>query len=84
MVWTQDEPDGTIVGISFYEPLCPPPGIDLDASIEIAPGALAVKLGLTEAELGPRSTTPIPWAAPGPAGRAFSSKPAGVAQETPK
>jgi PilZ domain len=51
VVWTQDEPDGTIVGISFYEPLEAPPGVDLDASIEIAPGALATKLGMTEAEL---------------------------------
>ena len=52
VVWAQDEPDGTIVGISFHERLeTPPPGVELDTSMEIAPGVLAAKLGLTEAEL---------------------------------
>lgn len=52
VVWTQDEPDGTIVGISFFERIEePPPGVDLDSSIEIAPGELAKQLGMTEAEL---------------------------------
>ena len=52
VVWAQDEPDGTIVGVSFHERLAePPPGIELDSSLEIAPGELADKLGLTEDEL---------------------------------
>jgi hypothetical protein len=52
VVWTQEEPDGTIVGISFFERMeQPPPGVELDSSTEIAPGELAKKLGMTEEEL---------------------------------
>ncbi len=52
VVWTQDEPDGTIVGISFVERLQePPPGVELDSSLEIAPSVLAAKLGMTEDQL---------------------------------
>jgi len=52
VVWTQEEPDGTIVGIAFLERMVEaPPGVDLDASVEIAPGDLAKKLEMTEAEL---------------------------------
>ncbi len=52
VVWAQDEPDGTIVGLSFHQRIEePPPGIELDSSLEIAPGELAAKLGLTEDEL---------------------------------
>lgn len=52
VVWTQEEPDGTIVGIAFLERMEEPPaGVDLDASVDIAPGDLAKKLDLTEAEL---------------------------------
>jgi hypothetical protein len=52
VVWTQDEPDGTIVGIAFYERMeAAPPGVELDSSIEIALGDLAAKLGMTEAQL---------------------------------
>jgi PilZ domain len=52
VVWTQDEPDGTIVGFSFFERIeVPPAGIELDSSLEIAPSDLARQLGMTEAEL---------------------------------
>jgi hypothetical protein len=52
VVWTQDEPDGTIVGISFEERLeAPPPGVDLDNSAEIQPAVLAARLGMTETQL---------------------------------
>jgi hypothetical protein len=52
VVWTQDEPDGAIVGISFLERIeAPPPGVDLDSSQEIHPGELAARLGMTEAQL---------------------------------
>lgn len=52
VVWTQEEPDGMIVGISFLERMeRPPPGVELDSSIEISPGELAQRLELTEAEL---------------------------------
>jgi hypothetical protein len=52
VVWTQEEPDGTIIGVSFYERLEePPPGIELDSSLELAPGELAAKLGLTDEQL---------------------------------
>ena len=52
VVWTQEEPDGTILGISFFERLeDPPSGVELDSSLEIAPGDLARQLGMTEAEL---------------------------------
>lgn len=52
IVWTQEEPDGMIVGISFEERLgTAPPGIDLDASIDIAPGELARTLEMAEEEL---------------------------------
>jgi len=52
VVWTQEEPDGTIVGVSFFERIEEPPaGVELDSSIEIAPGDLARQFGMTEAEL---------------------------------
>lgn len=52
VVWTQEEPDGTIVGISFFERMTQaPPGVELDSSTEISPGELAKKLGMTEEEL---------------------------------
>lgn len=52
VVWTQDEPDGTIIGVSFHERLEePPPGVEFDSSLDISPTDLAAKLGLTEAEL---------------------------------
>jgi hypothetical protein len=52
VVWAQDEPDGTIVGLSFFQRIEEaPPGIELDSSLEIAPGELAAKLGLTEEQL---------------------------------
>ena len=52
IVWTQEEPDGMIVGVSFLERLAqPPPGVELDSSVEIAPGELAKKLEMTEEEL---------------------------------
>jgi hypothetical protein len=52
VVWTQDEPDGTIVGISFHTRLEEPAiGFEFDSSVEIAPGELAKKLGMTVAEL---------------------------------
>lgn len=52
IVWIQEEPDGMIVGVSFQERLQePPPGVELDSSIEIAPGELARKLEMTEQEL---------------------------------
>jgi hypothetical protein len=52
IVWTQEEPDGMIVGISFRERIeVAPPGMELDGSAEIAPGELAHKLELNEEEL---------------------------------
>ena len=52
IVWTQDEPDGTIVGVSFRERLEEaPPGVELDASVEIAAGDVAKALGVSEDEL---------------------------------
>lgn len=52
IVWTQEEPDGMIVGISFRERIeVAPPGVELDASAEIAPGELAQRLELNEEEL---------------------------------
>jgi len=52
VVWVQEEPDGTIVGISFLERIEEPPaGVDLDSSLEIAPSDIARQLGMTEAEL---------------------------------
>jgi len=52
IVWTQEEPDGMIMGISFEEPLgAAPPGVDLDASVDIAPGELARTLDMAEEEL---------------------------------
>jgi hypothetical protein len=50
VVWTQDEPDGTIVGICFFERI-EEPDVALDSSMDIAPGELAKQLGMTEAEL---------------------------------
>lgn len=52
IVWTQEEPDGMIVGVEFLERLqAAPPGVELDSSIEISPGELAKKLEMTEEEL---------------------------------
>jgi hypothetical protein len=52
IVWTQEEPDGTIIGVSFLERLQDAlEGVDLDASVEIAPGELARTLEMDEAEL---------------------------------
>jgi hypothetical protein len=52
VVWTQEEPDGTIVGVSFFDRIeQPPAGVELDSSLEIAPSDLARQLGMTEAEL---------------------------------
>jgi hypothetical protein len=50
VVWTQDEPDGTIVGICFFERI-EEPDIELDSSVDISPGELAKQLGMSEAEL---------------------------------
>jgi hypothetical protein len=69
VVWTQEEPDGTIVGVSFLERMAEaPPGVELDASVEIAPGDLATKLDLTEAELLSVMGPPAKGPAGGPAG----------------
>jgi hypothetical protein len=52
IVWTQEEPDGMIVGVEFLERLtAAPPGVELDSSIEISPGELAKKLEMTEEQL---------------------------------
>ncbi|APR78320.1 Hypothetical protein A7982_03667 [Minicystis rosea] len=52
IVWTQEEPDGMIVGVEFLERLhAAPPGVELDSSIEISPAALARQLDLTPEEL---------------------------------
>lgn len=52
IVWTQEEPDGMIVGVSFLERMeSPPPGVELDASVEIAPSELAKQLRLDGDEL---------------------------------
>lgn len=52
IVWTQEEPDGMIVGVSFLERMeDPPTGVELDASVEIAPTELAKTLELNEREL---------------------------------
>lgn len=52
IVWTQEEPDGMIVGISFQERIeVAPPGVELDASSEIAPGELAHRLELSAEDL---------------------------------
>lgn len=50
VVWTQDEPDGTIVGICFFERI-EEPDVELDSSVDISPGELAKQLGMSEAEL---------------------------------
>lgn len=52
IVWTQEEPDGMIVGVAFLERIDEaPPGVELDASIEIAPGELAKHLKMDGDEL---------------------------------
>jgi hypothetical protein len=52
VVWAQEEPDGTIVGISFLERIeAPPPGVNFETSSEITQGDLAAKLGLSVAQL---------------------------------
>lgn len=52
VVWTQEEPDGTIVGVSFLERLTEAPaGVDLDASIEISAPELAATMGVSEERL---------------------------------
>lgn len=61
IVWTQEEPDGMIVGLEFLERLqSAPPGVELEASIEIAPGELAKKLEMTEEELRAALADPSP------------------------
>ncbi|MFT3770945.1 MAG: PilZ domain-containing protein [Minicystis sp.] len=61
IVWTQEEPDGMIVGVSFLERLTEPPaGVELDASVEFAPGALAEALEMTEAEAREALAPPEP------------------------
>lgn len=70
IVWTQEEPDGMIVGVSFLERLeAPPPGVELDASTEIAPGELAKKLDMTEEELRAVLAEPAPGGSGEGAGR---------------
>ena len=45
VVWVQEEPDGTIAGISFLERLEePPPGVELETSVNLAPGQVAQAL----------------------------------------
>ena len=55
----QEEPDGTILGISFFERIEEqPPGVELDStSLEIAPGDLARQLGMTEGRAQTRADT---------------------------
>jgi hypothetical protein len=61
IVWTQEEPDGMIVGVEFLERLtAAPPGVELDSSIEISPGELAKKLEITEEELRSALADPSP------------------------
>ena len=84
VVWTQDEPDGTIVGISFLQRLDePPPGVELDASVEIAPSALAERLGLTEDQLRTALEDTDP-AASRPASRAVGDGEVRDAPPTPR
>ena len=48
VVWTQEEPDGTIVGVEFLERLEEAPeGIDLDASLEVPGPGLAARFGMS-------------------------------------
>jgi PilZ domain len=66
VVWTQDEPDGAIVGVSFLERIeAPPPGVELDSSAEIEPATLAARLGLTVAQLRAALDDTDPAASPG-------------------
>lgn len=59
IVWTQEEPDGMIVGISFEQRLeVVPPGVELDTTADIAPGALALTLEMSEEELKNAMATP--------------------------
>ncbi len=52
IVWAQDEPDGTIVGVSFLERLqVPPRGVEFESSLELSPADLARKAGMSEEEL---------------------------------
>ena len=46
VVWSQDEPDGTIVGISFLERLeVPPRGVEFESSLELAGGISPARPG---------------------------------------
>jgi hypothetical protein len=52
VVWTQEEPDGTIVGVEFLERLTDAPeGVNLDSSVEIAGPDLASQLGISQEKL---------------------------------
>jgi hypothetical protein len=69
VVWTQEEPDGTIVGIAFHERIeDPPSGVELESSQEIAPGALAARLGVTPEALHAMLDDTTPPKPPGDSG----------------
>lgn len=52
VVWCQEEQDGVIVGVQFFERLSSAPdGIDLDASIDISAPDLAKAMSASEDEL---------------------------------
>ncbi len=68
VVWVQDEPDGTIVGVSFLERLeVPPRGVEFESSLELSPAELARKAGMSEEELKAliAATTPGSSGTPG-------------------
>jgi PilZ domain len=68
VVWSQDEPDGTIVGMSFLERLeTAPRGVEFESSLELSPAELARKSGMTEEELKAliAATTDKPGGGPG-------------------
>jgi hypothetical protein len=68
VVWSQDELDGTIVGISFLERLeTAPRGVEFESSLELSPAELARKSGMTEEELKAliAATTDKPGGGPG-------------------
>jgi hypothetical protein len=70
IVWTQEEPDGMIIGVEFLVRLtAAPPGVELDSSIEISPGELAKKLEMTEEQLRSALADPIPEGSGEGAGR---------------
>jgi hypothetical protein len=70
IVWTQEEPDGMVVGVEFIERLqAAPPDIELDSSVDLAPGELAKKLEVSEEELRAALTDPGPAGSGESAGR---------------